>query len=545
MDVEPAPREEPTPDQHETFCRYLAKQLIARQGFVVGAPAEARDIAEQSDYVLSFSDGYSPVIVGLIDREAHPGKAFTLTAERVHAIAEACRALAGRVGAARMPVTIRLMEVGGATPDQPERLGAIRPTSLFSKLIVSAWAIDPARRAVWTSADHRGWGMRRFIRKLLEAPREAVVMPPPVAVAPRSFPWLTAAMIAVLAAIFAGEIAFGVGGTDRLKQPTVATLVAFGGLTRRLMLESGEWYRLLTAPLLHGGFEHIALNAVAFGLGGYVLEPLIGRAWLAALLVVGALTGALFSLALNSDAVVSVGASGAVMALFACMLVVSRRFPRGEARTRLQMNAIYVLLPSMLPLAGVLKGTKVDYAAHFGGALGGVTVGLLLLALWRADAMRPRLRGVAAVVALAGLAAFAAAGALAHQSYPVYELSAALAPQAEMPASDEAARRQSAELVARYPRDPRAQFLHAVTLIRARDLDGAERALRAGLAEEPLWRRAITGGDLPERTHALLALVLSDLGRNDEAREVARPACALSAANPLRATLDRAKLCAN
>src|SRR5207247_2011455 len=116
------------------------------------------------------------------------------------------------------------------------------------------------------------------IESLLGAPREAVPAPEPVVVAPHSFPWLTAAIIAVLAAIFAAEFSFGVGGTDRLKQPTVATLLAFGGLTGKLVIQSGEWYRLFTAPLLHGGFEHVALNAISLGVAGYVLEPMIGRA---------------------------------------------------------------------------------------------------------------------------------------------------------------------------------------------------------------------------------------------------------------------------
>ena len=542
MDVdEPASPDAPDAIPGDTFCLYLARQLVAKQGFVPDAPADAAEIATQSDYILTFSDGYSPIIIALIDREAHPDKVFTLSAERVRAIAQACRTLAGRVGMTKMPVTIQLMEVGRATPDQPARLGEIKPSSFFSKLIVSAWAIDPERSVIWDTAGFRGRGMRKRVQNLLDTPRETVVAPEPVALAPHTFPWLTAAIIAVLAAIFAAEIAFGVGG-DELQQPTLATLLAFGGLMGKLVIGSGEWYRLFTAPLLHGGFAHIALNAISLGLAGYVLEPLIGRAWFAALFVIGALCGALLSLMLNSDVIVSVGASGAVMALFACMLVLSQHFPKGGTRTNLQMNAVYVLLPSLLPLASMFKGVKVDYAAHFGGAIGGVAIGFMLLALWPRDEARPRLRAAALAVAVIGLAAFASATALARQNYPLYELSAGLAPQAVIPAND-AAPAQSADLVTRYPRDPRMHFLHAVALIRAKDSAGAEQALRAGLAEEALWRRAITGGDLPERIHTILALVVLDSGRKDEAKEIAKPACAAGTTTQLRALLDRQKLC--
>ena len=93
MDVtEPSSQDGPTAAHAETFCLYLAKQLVAKRGFVPGVAPEAHEIAAQSDYILSFTDGYSPIIVALIDREAHPDKAFTLSAERVRAIAEACRA---------------------------------------------------------------------------------------------------------------------------------------------------------------------------------------------------------------------------------------------------------------------------------------------------------------------------------------------------------------------------------------------------------------------------------------------------------------------
>src|SRR5947209_2588960 len=103
---------------HETFCRYLAQQLIAKHGFEEGSPHAAADLAAQSDYMLTYHDGYSIVVIGLIDRDAHPGKAFTLPLARVQAIADACRELAGRVGFARMPVGLELMEVGGASADQ-------------------------------------------------------------------------------------------------------------------------------------------------------------------------------------------------------------------------------------------------------------------------------------------------------------------------------------------------------------------------------------------------------------------------------------------
>ena len=134
------------------------------------------------------------------------------------------------------------------------------------------------------------------------------------------------------------------------------------------------------------------MNAIALFIAGRSLEGLIGRAWFGALYVFSALGGSLLSLALNPVKLIAVGASGAIMGLFAAMLVVSWRFPPGVIRAGLQKNAIYVLIPSLLPLASALKGHKVDYAAHFGGAIAGVLIGLTMLAVWSQAEPWPQFR---------------------------------------------------------------------------------------------------------------------------------------------------------
>jgi hypothetical protein len=51
MDVtEPSSQDGPTAVHTETFCLYLAKQLVAKRGFVPGVAPEAHEIAAQSDY---------------------------------------------------------------------------------------------------------------------------------------------------------------------------------------------------------------------------------------------------------------------------------------------------------------------------------------------------------------------------------------------------------------------------------------------------------------------------------------------------------------
>ena len=460
---------------HEPFAIYLAKQFIAKKGFEPAIVPEAEKLAAVSDIVLSHSDGFTLTVLCMIDRETRPGAVFDLDVDEVRQIGEACLQYTGKINRNQLPVFIRIMEIGPGSADQQQRLQLFKRSSLRAKVVPSAMIVDTVSGEVWNS--DKTWVSKGvyhgFVEGLLDAPREsdADLTPPDVLVAQPSFPFLTAAILAVLFAVFAAEIIYGLGPWTKTLEPTIATLVAFGGLTQSLVLQSGEWYRLLSAPFLHVDAGHLAMNAVGLFIAGRALENLIGRAWFGAVYVVGALTGSLLSLALNPASIVAVGASGAIMGLFAAMLVISRHFPPGAIRTGLQMNAIYVLIPSLLPLAGALQGHKVDYAAHFGGAIGGAATGFVMLTVWSRTEVLPKFRQAAAAVAIAGVMALA---------YPVlsvsrtYQTISALIPPDMTPKTNAEMRAHATELIAQYPHDPRPRFL------RAADLLGCQRSGRRG-----------------------------------------------------------------
>src|ERR1700745_2903143 len=98
-------------------------------------------------------------------------------------------------------------------------------------------------------------------RPLPPGPPEVPV--PAVAIAQPALPFLTFAISAVLVAVFAPQIVYGIGAPSDLLQPTIATLVAFGGLSHDLVFKSGEWYRLLSAPFLHANAGHLGLTRAA------------------------------------------------------------------------------------------------------------------------------------------------------------------------------------------------------------------------------------------------------------------------------------------
>lgn len=527
----------------DTFCTYLAKQFIAKKGFSAAFVPELASLTAVCDSVLTFSDGMTFSILCLIDAEAHPGKSFDLTMSDVQSIGEACLKYAAKVRRRQMPVFIKIIEVGRALDDQQQRLKQFKRKSLTSKVVPSAMAVDTRSEEIWDSGKtllSRGLYVK-FVEKLLVNPREpdSALVPRIVASSERSFPILTTLILALLIAVYAIEVKYGVSfGKDKLS-PTIATLIALGGLSGSLVHQNSEWWRLLSAPFLHVNPAHLLMNVVGLFIAGRKLEHLVGPAWFGAIYVVSALCGALASLLLNAPTLITVGASGAIMGLFAAMLVLSYRFSPGPIRNDLLKNAVYVLIPSLLPLTNVAHGEKVDYAAHFGGAIGGVIVGLLILKIWRDQDTSPRFVRYAIAVGIAGIIAFAYPILPLINKYPAMAFAANLIPANEIPASGAAFNAKAPLLLAHYPRDPRVHLATAGKLLDAQDLAGAAREARLGLAEA-LWRPLFNekmGWNL--RTILAIAIVQTD---PKQAREVALPVCDAKD-NQLRSFLDRSKLC--
>jgi rhomboid protease GluP len=360
-------------------------------------------------------------------------------------------------------------------------------------------------------------------------------------------PWLTFTLLATVTAVFVCEIVFGLDPPTGAVQPSVRTLAAMGASNRDLMLGKGEWFRLFTAPFLHGGLIHLALNGLVLLWVGPIVERLLGRAWFAAVYGASAVAGAFLSMTINPPSVVSVGASGALMGIVACLFVVSFHFA-GPVRGHLQSTALRVLVPSLIPLAGPAMGMNVDYGAHAGGAAGGLLIGMIALGSWPHSETLPRLRGVAAVIGAGWLAASVIAAVPAANTVYKFrrdaDLRAMLMPNSLLPRTDEQWKAQIDGLAERYPHDPRPRLFRGITMLDARDLAGAQRELRAGLADAQTMKEL-----LPPQVETLLrinlAFAVSRSGQKTEARAIADPVCRLDAADsrPTRTRLKSAGLC--
>jgi membrane associated rhomboid family serine protease len=136
-----------------------------------------------------------------------------------------------------------------------------------------------------------------------------------------------------------------------------------------LVLE-GEWWRMLTAAHLHGGFMHIGFNMYALYLFGPSLERRMGSIPFLAMYVASALAGGIAYLYLGGDNL-AVGASGAIFGLFGAWIGASfksRHTPAGAAQFRslMVLLGINLALPLFVP--------NVAWQAHVGGLLAGLVI---------------------------------------------------------------------------------------------------------------------------------------------------------------------------
>lgn len=152
--------------------------------------------------------------------------------------------------------------------------------------------------------------------------------------------------------------------------PGIATVLGMHGYSVYL---GGEWYRLITSAFLHGGIFHLLFNGYALFLLGNALERWLGHGRFLALWLLGALSGSVLSL-LAAPGQLSIGASGAIFALFGAAFVTGRRLG-------LDMRMILVLLVVNLGITFLVP--NISWTAHIGGLVAGFAVGAVFALLPR------------------------------------------------------------------------------------------------------------------------------------------------------------------
>ena len=133
-------------------------------------------------------------------------------------------------------------------------------------------------------------------------------------------------------------------------------------LLYRAGIESGEYYRLLTVALLHGGLLHLGFNMYSLHLLGTSVENFYGRGRYATILLISQLAASCASIFLNTANVYSIGASGAIFGLFGSLAVSGRAMG-------VDFRSIGTIILINFALGFMVSG--IDWRAHLGGLIGG------------------------------------------------------------------------------------------------------------------------------------------------------------------------------
>jgi rhomboid protease GluP len=168
----------------------------------------------------------------------------------------------------------------------------------------------------------------------------------------------TTALITIIAGAYLYNLLFG-GLVDRFQLPDINELTS-----------SGEWYRLLTVALVHGGIFHLGFNLFALMALGNPVESALGKKGFLIVFFVSLISGSLFSTYFAAFNQNSVGVSGAVFGLFGAFAVISRRYG-------LEIKSIAVIVGINFAMGFVIGG--VDWRAHLGGLIGGSIAAAVLL----------------------------------------------------------------------------------------------------------------------------------------------------------------------
>ena len=135
------------------------------------------------------------------------------------------------------------------------------------------------------------------------------------------------------------------------------------------VLYSGYYYQIFTSLFVHADIAHIVGNMLfllIFGLRG---EEMFSLPEFLSIYFLGGLTGNILSLFLLPIGTVSVGASGAIFAMFGAAVIYERR-SFSQSIIGALIYAFFLLLIS--------SGPGVNVFAHIGGLLAGLLIGYLL-----------------------------------------------------------------------------------------------------------------------------------------------------------------------
>jgi rhomboid protease GluP len=176
---------------------------------------------------------------------------------------------------------------------------------------------------------------------------------------------VTLLLLAAIGLMFLWETQAG-GSTN------VRVLVALGANHPDLVLQEGQWWRLVASMFLHIGVFHLLLNGWALFQLGALYEVWVGSARMLSVYFASGIAGSLASVFFTGE--LSAGASGAIFGILGGLIAfLARRHEHLTSRAK-------GLLGQLLLWAGInvvigFTSPGIDNAAHLGGCAMGFALG--------------------------------------------------------------------------------------------------------------------------------------------------------------------------
>jgi|GEM_PF-137232 len=161
-----------------------------------------------------------------------------------------------------------------------------------------------------------------------------------------------------------------------LIEPTGISLMKWGANFGPLTL-TGDWWRTVTCNFIHIGIMHLMMNMYALLYIGLFLEKIIGSRKLITAYILTGLFSALLSIMAHPETI-SAGASGSIFGLYGIFLfylIFNHKIEKNQRKSLLYSIGIFVIYNLLL---GAGK-EEIDNAAHIGGLVSGIVLGMMYL----------------------------------------------------------------------------------------------------------------------------------------------------------------------
>lgn len=168
---------------------------------------------------------------------------------------------------------------------------------------------------------------------------------------------------------------------------TGGALLQFGALNS-VLVQNGQFWRLITAGFVHSGILHLLFNMYALYLIGTQLENFVGK-WKFLLIYFFSMVSASLMSCIFNPYSISVGASGAIFGLLGALVYFGWHY-RLYLGSILR-NQIIPIIVLNLVLGFLVSG--IDNAAHIGGLIGGLLISMAL-GVQKTEDKQSRINGI-------------------------------------------------------------------------------------------------------------------------------------------------------